>query len=98
MICGALQTLNEDAFEDVAGSESQRQSPTNGITGELYFQHLTPIRESSEFGGSPPHKSTQYSDFFEHNFFNVNHQPSNEPIPTVIMMPQYASNVDDTKL
>jgi ankyrin repeat-rich membrane spanning protein len=96
MICGALQTLNEDAFEDVAGSESQRPSPTSGITGELFFQHLTPIRESSEFGGSPPHKTTQYSDFFEQNYFNVNQ--SNEPTPTVILMPQYSSNVDDTKL
>ncbi|XP_053671000.1 kinase D-interacting substrate of 220 kDa [Anopheles nili] len=48
MICGALQTLNEDAFEDVV-SGSERPSPT----GEMFSQHLAPIRESSEIG-SPP--------------------------------------------
>ncbi|XP_052861765.1 kinase D-interacting substrate of 220 kDa isoform X3 [Anopheles cruzii] len=48
MICGALQTLNEDAFEDVVSSE--RPSPT----GEMFSQFsLAPIRESSEIG-SPP--------------------------------------------
>uniref|UniRef100_A0AAG5DLJ4 KAP NTPase domain-containing protein n=1 Tax=Anopheles atroparvus TaxID=41427 RepID=A0AAG5DLJ4_ANOAO len=49
MICGALQTLNEDAFEDVVSS-SERPSPT----GEMFStQYLAPIRESSEIG-SPP--------------------------------------------
>uniref|UniRef100_A0A182QVK2 KAP NTPase domain-containing protein n=1 Tax=Anopheles farauti TaxID=69004 RepID=A0A182QVK2_9DIPT len=48
MICGALQTLNEDAFEDVVSS-SERPSPT----GEMFSQFLAPIRESSEIG-SPP--------------------------------------------
>lgn len=33
MICGALQTLNEEAFEDVVASE--RPSPTGGPSGEL---------------------------------------------------------------
>lgn len=32
MICGALQTLNEEAFEDVVASE--RPSPTGGPAGE----------------------------------------------------------------
>lgn len=36
MICGALQTLNEEAFEDVLGSE--RPSPTNGPSGEPLAQ------------------------------------------------------------
>lgn len=37
MICGALQTLNEEAFEDVVGSE--RPSPTGiGPSGELLAQ------------------------------------------------------------
>lgn len=52
MICGALQTLNEDAFEDVASSE--RPSPSGLPTGEMIAAatqlHLAPIRESSEFG------------------------------------------------
>lgn len=33
MICGALQTLNEEAFEDVVASE--RPSPTGGPAGEM---------------------------------------------------------------
>lgn len=45
MICGALQTLNEEAFEDVVASE--RPSPTGGpSTGETIA--LTPIQESAE--------------------------------------------------
>lgn len=40
MICGALQTLNEEAFEDVVGSE--RPSPTGmGPSGELLAQQDT---------------------------------------------------------
>lgn len=45
MICGALQTLNEEAFEDVVASE--RPSPTGGpSTGETI--PLTPIQETAE--------------------------------------------------
>lgn len=45
MICGALQTLNEEAFEDVVASE--RPSPTGGpSTGETIA--LTPIQETVE--------------------------------------------------
>lgn len=45
MICGALQTLNEEAFEDVVASE--RPSPTGGpSTGEAIA--LTPIQETAE--------------------------------------------------
>lgn len=60
MICGALQTLNEEAFEDVIASE--RPSPTGGpSTGETIAldmnmqtlqqsqqQPLTPIQETVE--------------------------------------------------
>lgn len=52
MICGALQTLNEEAFEDVVASE--RPSPTGGPSGETNAQNLqiqqplTPIQETVE--------------------------------------------------
>lgn len=52
MICGALQTLNEEAFEDVVASE--RPSPTGGPSGETNAQTiqsqqpLTPIQETVE--------------------------------------------------
>lgn len=49
MICGALQTLNEEAFEDVVASE--RPSPTGGpSTGETIA--LTPIQETAELDRS----------------------------------------------
>lgn len=52
MICGALQTLNEEAFEDVASSE--RPSPSGLPTGEMLAAaaqlQLAPICETSEFG------------------------------------------------
>lgn len=52
MICGALQTLNEEAFEDVIGSE--RPSPTGGPpSGEMFAHQLEPIREITENGLSP---------------------------------------------
>lgn len=44
MICGALQTLNEEAFEDVASNEIGVSA-----TGETLGQQLAPIREGSEF-------------------------------------------------
>lgn len=50
MICGTLKTLNEEALEDVLGSDSI-QSPTG--EGSLLIQQLAPICESSEFS-SPP--------------------------------------------
>ncbi|KAH8413651.1 hypothetical protein KR222_002792, partial [Zaprionus bogoriensis] len=48
MICGALQTLNEEAFEDVASSE--RPSPSGLPTGEIAGAMFTPTLLSS---GSP---------------------------------------------
>lgn len=107
-ICGALQTLNEDAFEDVAVG-SERPSP-NGSTGEInIIQHpLAPISE--EFLNSPTH-SRNYEDFYDHTMIvnNINNNNNNynntnnncyeeSPLPTVIVMPQYTPNVDDTKL
>lgn len=64
MICGALQTLNEEAFEDVVCSERPTPSPTGQAPGEMMPNnntnniststqlppHLAPIRESVEFG------------------------------------------------
>lgn len=47
MICGALQTLNEEAFEDVASTERSGVAP-----GETLSQQLAPIREGSEFSAS----------------------------------------------
>lgn len=66
MICGALQTLNEDAFEDVVGSE--RPSPT----GEMFSQYLAPIRESSEIG-SPPRLSYNFTNPNLHESHHLNH-------------------------
>lgn len=82
MICGALQTLNEEAFEDVIGSE--RPSPT----GELLAQHdmlhtqtftphhlsqtgkqsqLEPIKEGTEHCTDTPHIETRRA---SHGFIN----------------------------
>lgn len=49
MICGTLQTLNEEAYEDVANS-SERPSPTGEMLAAAAQLQLAPIRESSEFG------------------------------------------------
>lgn len=48
MICGALQTLNEEAFEDVISNDRGGGSGNNS-TGETLGQQLAPIRESFEF-------------------------------------------------
>lgn len=105
MICGALQTLNEDAFEDVIGSE--RPSPT----GEMFSQYLAPIRESSEIG-SPPRLSYNYTNpnLLEHALIasgeSTSHHRSqlrshslhDESLSSVVIMPHFSSNVNDTKL
>jgi len=57
MICGTLQTLNEEAYEDVASSE--RPSPTGEMLAAAAQLQLAPIRESSEFG-SPSDDQMQY--------------------------------------
>lgn len=70
MICGALQTLNEDAFEDVANND--RQSPS----GELAFislqQCLAPISEEL----SSPIGSRSF------DFDNLNLQTNNNYLTT----------------
>lgn len=89
MICGALQTLNEDAYEDVAVSE--RPSPT----GELLIQQcsLAPISEEL---GSPTHSRTEV--FFD-NIPNNQLTPNNiTPNSTVIFIPNYTPSIDDTHL
>lgn len=94
MICGALQTLNEDAFEDVAVSE--RPSPTGELSIQQYS--LAPISEEL---GSPTH-SRNVEDFFNNtaNYVmqntNADDMASNS---TVIVMPNFPStSVDDTRL
>lgn len=102
MICGALQTLNEDAFEDVVGSE--RPSPT----GEMFSsQYLAPIRESSEIG-SPPRLSYNFTnpnlhdhghasstnggdDIFQHSHRSQlrSHSLHDESLSSVVIMPHF---------
>lgn len=77
MICGALQTLNEEAFEDVVGSERPSPSPT-GQPGEMMnstlLQHqLAPIRESVEYSsfvdmdGASSHNTNNNSSNLSHH-------------------------------
>lgn len=91
MICGALQTLNEDAYEDVAVSE--RPSPT----GELMIQQysLAPITEEL---GSPTH-SRNFDGYFD-NTSNNQSTPNNHTTSTstVIFIPNYTPSIDDTHL
>lgn len=65
MICGALQTLNEEAFEDVVCSERPSPSPTGqpGEMNALLQQQLAPIRESVEYGSL----LDDHSSFGSHN-------------------------------
>lgn len=111
MICGALQTLNEEAFEDVIGSE--RPSPTGGPpSGEMFAHQLEPIREITENGYSPrestcpPHCGFSMQDHhLQQTHYNVNCLNNNNlssghshsPLPTVIIMPA-ADQIDDTPL
>lgn len=78
MICGALQTLNEEAFEDVASSE--RPSPSGLPTGEMLAAasqlQLAPICESSEFG-SPADEQRMQSLLQYNNNNNNNNGNSN---------------------
>lgn len=98
MICGALSTLNEDAFEDV--TSNQNPNSTTGSTGELILQqnYLAPITE--EFG-SP---TRSFESFFDDaNQYEIVNNNSNNNInrldeTTVIIMPNYSQNIDDTRL
>jgi ankyrin repeat-rich membrane spanning protein len=93
MICGALQTLNEDAFEDCALSE--RPSPT----GELIQQYsLAPISEEL---GSPTHSRNceNFLDDAPNQLTpNNNRYDDSNPSSTVIYIPNYTPSVDDTCL
>lgn len=100
MICGALSTLNEDAFEDVSSS-NPNPSSTNGSTGELILQQnfLAPITE--ELGSPTPSRS--YDSFFDdaNQFEIVNNiipNINNTNDTTVIIIPNYPQNIDDTRL
>lgn len=83
MICGALQTLNEEAFEDVVCSERPTPSPTGQASGEMMTNniststqlppHLAPIRESVESG------STGDLDPYDHFHSSVDLGFSNNP-------------------
>ncbi|XP_017960470.1 kinase D-interacting substrate of 220 kDa isoform X3 [Drosophila navojoa] len=77
MICGALQTLNEEAFEDVASSE--RPSPSGLPTGEMLAAaaqlQLAPIRESSEFGS--PSDEQKIHNLLQYNINNNNNNNNN---------------------
>lgn len=113
MICGAISTLNEDAFEDVSNQNPISQS--NGSTGELILQqqYLAPISESVE----SPTLSRSCESFFPddanqlqvvNNSLYSNNNNSNSNVSrrfdetTVIIMPNYSAStsniVDDTRL
>ena len=90
MICGALQTLNEDAFEDVAVSE--RPSPT----GELSVLHLAPISEEL----ASPNNARFSDNASNRNTINNNRVDDSctSPSATVITIPNYTPSIDDTRL
>lgn len=77
MICGALQTLNEEAFEDVASSE--RPSPSGLPTGEMLAAasqlQLAPICETSEFGS--PGDEQKIQNLLQYNNNNNNNGNNN---------------------
>ena len=111
MICGAISTINEDAFEDVASNQNPN---SNGSTGELFVQqqqYLAPISESVE----SPTLSRSCESFFpedanqlkfvdnslmsSNNCNNNNNSSicSNRPPDesTVIIMPNYSASTSN---
>lgn len=92
MICGALQTLNEDAFEDVAVSE--RPSPT----GELTLQQFSLAPISEELGSPLSRNSDPFDNTSNISIANNNRFDDTDQNPTVIIIPNYTSSVDDTSL
>jgi ankyrin repeat-rich membrane spanning protein len=94
MICGALQTLNEDAFEDVANNE--HPSPTGEPTFLNLQQCLAPISEELT---SPSH--TRIEGFFESSTppsNNVLTYDENSQTSTVIFIPNNVNHFQDTQL
>lgn len=92
MICGALQTLNEDAFEDVAVSE--RPSPTGELSVLQYA--LAPISEEL---GSPAH-SRSVEEFFNNNanFLMQNNNADDLNANSTVIVIHPSTSVDDTRL
>lgn len=96
MICGALQTLNEEAFEDVISSE--RPSPTSGLPSGEQPQQLEPIRESAEYCCTQSDIDCLHNSFLLHDQNKLNHCVTN-PLPSVIIkIPSYGNRIDDTHL
>lgn len=114
MICGAISTLNEDAFDDVSSQNPSAQS--NGSTGELCIlqqQYLAPISESVE----SPTLSRSCESFFpedanqlqivNNSLYNKNNNSSSSnrrlgDDTTVIIIPNFSAStsnmIDDTRL
>lgn len=106
MLCGAISTINEDAFDDVS---NQSPNVQNGSTGELILQQqfLAPISESVE----SPTLSRSCESFFPDdanqlqnvdNSFCLNNNNSNSNFgsdgrrlnddTTVIIIPNYSAS------
>lgn len=84
MICNTLQTLNEEAFEDVVCSERPSPSPTLGQQqqpGEMQqpqppLPQLAPIRESAESGTLQDHHQHGTQAHATHTMHAINQQSS----------------------
>ncbi|XP_034654132.1 kinase D-interacting substrate of 220 kDa isoform X4 [Drosophila subobscura] len=77
MICGTLQTLNEEAYEDVASSE--RPSPTGEMLATASQLQLAPIRESSEFGS--PCDELKLTSILQHHAKSQNNNNNTNAVP-----------------
>ncbi|XP_055837815.1 kinase D-interacting substrate of 220 kDa isoform X2 [Episyrphus balteatus] len=110
MICGALQTLNEEAFEDVASSE--RPSPTGLPTvslanvgghinnGQFKEIDMYQVRHSL-VGDSSTTASVQLLAAAQRaaNYDEEQRRNITTTVPTVVVIPNIDANgVDDTKL
>ncbi|KAL5286345.1 KIDINS220 family protein [Megaselia abdita] len=93
MICGALQTLNEEAYEDVASSDRPTGAaitppPSNQPTsGEL---HLEPIRESSEFGS--PCDDSRYNNIINNSNNIINNLNKHQSLQMQQLQLEYINN------
>lgn len=93
LICGALQTLNEDAFEDVANNE--HPNPTGEPTFLNLQQCLAPISEELS---SPSH--TRIEGFFESSTTPpinsvLTTYDENTQTSTIIYIPSNVNNNND---
>lgn len=93
MICGALQTLNEEAYEDVASSDLPTgvaitpPPPINQASGEL---HLEPIRESSEFGS--PCDDSRYNNIINNSNNTINNLNKHQSLQMQQLQLEYINN------